>query len=282
MSRFSRIKEALEYIDLHLNEDITYETVAETFHFSPFYFHRMFQLIVGKSITAHIRQRRLMKACTQLAETRHTLLSIGVDCGYHSAQAFSRAFKQAFGITLSEYRNQGTTPRVETVDEMIIKFTNRIKGGIDVNPTIIKRNTLLIAGASGDGDKTGEVWNAFEALCQEKPIPNKLSENGHEIRLYRDGISTVHVGYPVTDEKVDPAYTVFRLPPSQYASFDVYVEKGYDSENGAMVEWLAGNAQSYKERLLGDAHFCVEYYDERFHGSEAGSIVEIWVPIEKA
>jgi predicted transcriptional regulator YdeE len=48
-----------------------------------------------------------------------------------------------------------------------------------------------------------------------------------------------------------------------------------------MLEWLNENKQGYSERLLGTTHYCVEYYDERFHGSEAGSIVEIWVPIEK-
>jgi len=49
-----------------------------------------------------------------------------------------------------------------------------------------------------------------------------------------------------------------------------------------MTEWLETNQQGYRERRLGSAHYCVEYYDERFNGSEAGSIVEIWVPIEKS
>lgn len=57
-------------------------------------------------------------------------------------------------------------------------------------------------------------------------------------------------------------------------------EDGYEIENNAMEEWLETYKQSYSERLLdGKKHYCVEYYDERFNGDEADSIVEIWIPI---
>ena len=150
-----------------------------------------------------------------------------------------------------------------------------------MNPKIIKRDSLTIAGVSGDGDKTWDVWNAFENLNNEKPLTNKLSDNGYEIRLYDSGSSTVHVGFAVQGNPVDDEYKLYTLPASEYASFDVYVANGYDSENNAMDEWVKTNQQGYTERLLGSVHYCVEYYDERFHGNEAGSIVEIWIPIEK-
>ena len=72
------------------------------------------------------------------------------------------------------------------------------------------------------------------------------------------------------------------LPPSEYASFDVYVVNGYDSENNAMDEWLKTNQMGYTEKLLDGINYCVEYYDERFNGNETGSIVEIWYPITKS
>ena len=281
MSDFPRIKEALQYIDRHLNEAISYESIAERFHFSPYYFHRMFSAIVGKTITAHIRDRRLLSACAQLSTTDKAVLDIGLDCGYRSAQSFSRAFREIYGMSPSDYRKQGLVPAQATVDEMIRKFTNRLKGGVVVNPNIIKREAMLIAGVSGDGDKTGEVWNAFERLIKEKEIHNKLSGNGYEIRLYDGNECTVHVGFAVSDERVEAGYSLFKLPASKYASFDVYVANGYDSENSAMNEWLQTNPEGYSERLLDGKHHCVEFYDERFNGNEAGSIVEIWIPIEK-
>ena len=281
MGAIENIKKALEYVDDHLNEEMSVESLAKHFHFSQYYFHRMFSIIVGKGITAYMRDRRLLHACMQLINSKKSVLDIGLDCGYNSAQSFSRAFRAAYGVPPSEYRKQRYVPVIVTVDEMIKKFTNRLKGGIYVNPKIIKRNSLLIAGVSGDGDKTGAVWEAFMKLSEEKPLMNKLSENGYEIRLYDGGSSTVHVGYAVTESPVDVSYLLQSLPESEYASFDVYVVEGYESENNAMNEWLKTNKQGYSERLLGSAHYCVEYYDERFKGNESDSIVEIWIPIEK-
>ena len=283
MENFDSIKEALAYIDGHLDEPMSFESLAKRFHFSPYYFHRMFSVIVGKTIAAHVRDRRLARACERLAGTRASALDIALDCGFNSAQAFSRAFREAYGLSPSEYRRQGLAPVAVTVDEMIMKFTNRLKGGIYVNPKMIKRGALAVAGISGDGSKTGEVWQAFMKLHEEKPLADMLSPSGgsYEIRLYDGDKCTVHVGCTVNGAPSDAAYELRTLPASEYAVFDVYVANGYESENNAMSEWLRTNAQGYSERLLGDAHYCVEYYDERFNGSEAGSIMEIWMPVEK-
>jgi len=280
-NNFSKIKEALEYIDNHLDEPISLKIIAKKFNFSPYYFHRMFSVIVGKTIAVHIRDRRLQSACVEISTTDKSILNIGLDCGYDSAQSFSRVFKQIYGLSPSEYRQQGLTPVVISVDEMIMKFTNRLKGGIYLNPKIIKQNELIIAGVSGEWHKTYETWVEFEKLKAEKPLKNKLSDNGYEIRLYNSIKRSVHVGFAVSDDKVDESYEIFKIPASKYASFDVYVAKGYDSENNTMNEWLETNQDGYFEKLLGDTQYCVEYYDERFKGNEADSIVEIWIPIEK-
>lgn len=203
MSNFSKIKEALEYIDNHLDEPISFKTIAGRFNFSPYYFHRMFSVIVGKTIAAHIRDRLLQSACIELSATDKSVINIGLDCGYDSAQSFSRAFKQMYGLSPSEYRKQGLKPFVISIDEMIMKFTNRLRGGIYLNPKIMKRDALIIAGISGDGNETGKVWEDFMKLSKEKPLENKLFDNGYEIRVYDGSVCTVHVGLAVSDGQAD-------------------------------------------------------------------------------
>jgi len=281
MNSFPRVKAALEYIDNNLDETISFEIIAGLFHFSPYYFHRMFSAIVGKTITVFIRDRRLEKACVLISETQRTIMDICLECGFNSAQSFSRVFRNSYGMTPVEYRKTGCVPVTTTIEEMIIKFTNRLKGGIVVNPKIIKRNELIIGGITGDGSKTGEIWQEFIKLNEKIGFANKENDNGYEIRSFDNSESKVHVGVEVIDEKVSPEFSLFKLPASQYASFDVYVARGYDSENSAMSEWLADNNQGYKQKLLNGTPYVVEYYDERFNGEEEGSIVEIWVPIEK-
>ncbi len=284
MKLFTQISEALKYIDGHLDQTITLEILSEQFFLSPFYFHRLFSIVVGKPLAAYIRDRRILYACRLLCDTDKSILDIALDCGFHSSPAFSRTFKVSQGISPSQYRTQGYQPVILTVDELIMKFTNRLKGGIFLNPNIIKRGKIIIAGTCGDGSKTEDVWKAFEKLCGEKPLENTLSSSGYEIRVYEEDKCTVYVGYSVSDkDNIDPAYTIFELPASKYAAFDVYVSNGYESENNAMQQWLATNSEGYLERLYDHkSHYCIEYYDERFNGDETGSIVEIWIPIEKA
>lgn len=281
MRPFDRIRNALLYIDAHLDEALTIEEVARAFHISAFYFHRMFTHIVGKSMAAYIRARRLKKACELIAETDIHLTEIALECGFDTLPAFSRAFKREYGMAPSEYRRQGISPSGESVEEMIRRFTNRIDGGVFVNPTMMKRKKLYIVGTDGPGEKTGEVWAAYEALAEQNPPKNRIDENGYEVRLYKDGVSTVHVGCAVTGPEVPEGYKIIELPEGEYASFDVYVAQGYDSENTAMNTWMIEHADRYRERLLDGANHVVEFYDERFSGDEANSIVEIWVPVDR-
>ncbi|MCH5287036.1 MAG: AraC family transcriptional regulator [Christensenellaceae bacterium] len=281
MNHFEQISGALQYIDSHLAEPVTLAMLAEQCHFSPFYFHRLFTAVVGKSLAAYIRDRKILHACRLLAETDRSMLDIALDSGFQSAQAFSRAFRDSQGMSAREYRRQGCRPVVVTAEELIVRFTNRLRGGVLVNPMLIRRGPLRIAGTCGDGSRTGEVWQRFMRLREEKPLTNAASESGYEVRLYQGGGCTVHVGQCVSGGAVDPAYSVVTLPASRYAVFDVYVARGYESENSAMEEWLATNAQGYVQRRLDpETDYCVEFYDERFENGDG--IVEIWVPIEKA
>lgn len=279
---FENIRAALLDIDAHLEEDLTVERVAERHHFSAFYFHRMFTAIVGCSLASYIRRRRIEKACRLIAQSDAALTDIGLSCGFGSQQAFNRAFKRQTGYAPGVYRRLGLQPSDESVEDMIMRFTNRLKGGMIVKPNIIKRGKLRIAGITGDGNKTGQVWMDFEKAVEAKGLPERLSQNGYELRFTKADRWMVHVGYAVPEgARVDEAFHVMDLPASIYASFDVYVAKGYHSENQAMDEWLHSNEEGYRVRLLDDEDYVVEYYDERFHGEAADSIVEIWVPVQR-
>jgi len=287
-NNFSKIKEALEYIDSHLDEPISFKTIATKYNFSPYYFHRIFSVIVGKTIAVHIRDRRLQAACVEISTTDKSILNIGLDCGYDSAQSFSRAFKQIYGLSPIEYRKQGLEPFVVSIDEMIMKFTNRLRGGIYLNPKIIKRDALIIAGTMGDVSyiKTPEIWQNFELLSKKTPLTNKICENGYEVRtnVITNGeeIEIVYTGNAVSNENVDPAYALFKLPASKYIAFDVII-KAPDNEGGereAMYDWLKTHNE-YKERLFDGVRYLIATYDERYTGEIDGSIIEYWIPVEK-
>ena len=152
-----------------------------------------------------------------------------------------------------------------------------------MNPSIISRGTLKIAGVSGDGSGTMQLWQSYERLAESGGPSGKLSNNGYEIRIYEPDESRCdcHVGVEVSGGSDDPRWSLVALPASLYASFTVFVSKGYDSENATMDMWLRDHSQEYRQRELNGRPYIVECYDERFDGTKAGSVVEIWIPVVK-
>lgn len=287
MNNFDKIGEAIRYIDENLNGTLSVELIAEHFAFSPYYFHRLFTAIVGKSMIAYVRDRRVAYACKMLNETNRKVLDIALDCGFDFAQSFSRAFKSITGMSPMQYRNRNIVPDIIPAAELVKRFTNRLKGGILMNPGMIKKNKIILAGVSGAGNETAEIWKRFMKLDEEYPLINKVSDDGYEVRIFDNttGDEKVFVGYEIKENdgtKADNgAYEIFTIPSSEYASFDVYVEDGYESENNAMSEWLITNEKGYVKNLFEGKPYCIEHYDARFNGDNADSIVEIWVPVKK-
>ena len=288
MAHFPEINKVLVYIDNHLDEPIDLKSISSYFNFSTFYFHRLFSAIVGKTLAAYIRDRRLQSACILLANGNKSILEIGIDCGFDSAQSFSRTFKQSHGLTPSEYRKSRLQPVIVSVEELIAKFTNRIKGGIILNPKIVKKDALIIAGTMGDVRyiSTPEIWQSFEQLNKNTSLANKICENGYEVRTNaitnKEEIEIVYVGGAVSSENVDPAYILFKLPTSKYIVFDVIIKEPDDEggEREAIYDWLKAHHE-YKERLFDGVRYLIAVYDERYIGEIDGSIIEYWVPVEK-
>ena len=132
-----------------------------------------------------------------------------------------------------------------------------------MQPTIIKKDKLYITGLSGDGSKTGELWNDFDKQYNDKPFP-KTDENGYEIRFWskaKEG-NDVHVGFSAESKQENDGFTTIAIPASEYAVFDVLVAKGYDSGNAEMDKWLNDNSLLLKNRDIDGNGFIIEHYNE--------------------
>ncbi|MFA5265418.1 MAG: AraC family transcriptional regulator [Opitutaceae bacterium] len=101
-----RILRVLVYIQSHLDETIELKDLAVRAGFSQHHFHRVFRGMLGEPLMAHVRRMRLEKAANRLKNTRRSLIDLALDAGYDSHEAFTRAFKSAFGISPSRYRSQ--------------------------------------------------------------------------------------------------------------------------------------------------------------------------------
>lgn len=152
-----------------------------------------------------------------------------------------------------------------------------------MDPKIIQKEAMIIAGVAGSGNETGKVWEAFMEIQRTHPLKNQAGEDGYEIRLYpTEGSGKIHVGVRVQDADVPAEYTPFFLPAATYAEFEIFPSKGYESSNAEMGEWLANNAGKYKQGLLNGVRYAIEVYDKRYKGDkDPSSLVGMLVPIEK-
>jgi AraC family transcriptional regulator len=105
----ARINRVLAYMAQHLDADPGTEELARVANLSAFHFHRIFRAITGETIGGLMRRLRLERA-GQALRAGAPLIEVALDAGYGSPEAFSRAFREAFGITPTAYRKVRPPP----------------------------------------------------------------------------------------------------------------------------------------------------------------------------
>lgn len=104
----ARIHRVMDHVDRHLAESLDLARLAGVAHFSPWHFHRLFQALTGETLADFVRRRRLEIAAGLLLRTpAPRALTIALDCGFGSAEVFTRAFRAQFGMTPTAWRRGG-------------------------------------------------------------------------------------------------------------------------------------------------------------------------------
>ena len=100
-----RLQLVVNYVRVHLNEEIRLTEMAKVAGLSQFHFSRMFKESVGVSPTRYVNQCRIEKAKQMLACQQLSLNQISTACGYSNLSYFVRQFRQYMGVTPKVYRD---------------------------------------------------------------------------------------------------------------------------------------------------------------------------------
>lgn len=100
-----RLRRVTDFIDAHLGEHLTIETLAKEACLSPFHFARAFKAATGTAPHRYLSERRLERARALIDEGELPFGTIAYDCGFSSQAHFTRWFKQAVGTTPGGYAN---------------------------------------------------------------------------------------------------------------------------------------------------------------------------------
>lgn len=97
------IENSIKYINEHITEDLSLETLSSKMSLSPIYFHKIFKSSTGRKLRDYVEEQRIKKSIHLLQTTDYTLTRIAYECGFSSQSYFSYVFKRRMSDTPRDY-----------------------------------------------------------------------------------------------------------------------------------------------------------------------------------
>lgn len=168
MKEISPLERAIEYIENHLNENIGLSDVSRETGYSYYHMTRLFSSVLGESVGRYINRRRLYNASEKLIYSNQSVIDIALDCGFESPEAFSRAFKTAFGSSPVDYRRSGLDLVVNAKRELAPEDVGHIANNISRSPEFVTLKETRVAGLRGttslSDNRLPGLWEEFMRL----------------------------------------------------------------------------------------------------------------------
>lgn len=281
------VYEAIVHIEANLDEEISLPEVAEKAGYSVFHFGRIFQGVTGETVMDYVRKRRLTEAAKALVQTNRRILDIALDWQYDSHEAFTRAFKRAYGMTPGIFRRRRVFVPLRAPLSIADIQPLGTKGAA-METRIINLPAMRVVGMAYVGKNENEeihsMWGVFFPRIGEvqgRTHPNVSLGVCGDAR--EDGSFRYVAGCEVeSDAPVPDGMTVFDVPAATYV---VVTQRGVlsDEQHGLHAavnyvyrDWLPQSG--YQRADTPD----LEWYDERFRWGQEDSEMDVYTPIVPA
>lgn len=304
MHAWEQIQKSIDYIEVHISEEIKIQTLANIAALSQFYFQRLFRRLVKRSVNEYIKLRRLARASEVLPDRNTRIIDIALDFGFSSHETFTRAFKDAYGITPEEYRanpvrlNQIVKPELllnyTMIDEDVPMITDNIvleitRKKLDVAETYVGLSGQVPISQTPVGETTGidvpgQLWDSFHNMKSSIPnlLPDGIELGASIMGNSADETFTYFVGAAVEPQTpVSGELTTWELPAGEYVVCSFEAENFTELTTSALdkaMKYLFGTW--LKNHKLVTQPFSTEKY---YKTTPDATYMEIWVipvPIE--
>lgn len=103
------LRDIFIYLENHMSEPCTLKGTAEELGYHPAYISRYFTKIVGLPFYTYVQSIKMDRACYLLLNTKDSILSIAIQCGFTTLSSFNRTFRLMLSMTPREYRQRAGT-----------------------------------------------------------------------------------------------------------------------------------------------------------------------------
>lgn len=272
------VSRALWFIESHFGRELTLEESADAGCVSRYHMSRTFAVTMGCPIMRYVRGRRLTEAARALVNGASDILSVALDAGHGWHEAFTRAFREQFGITPEAVRAQGHLKNIRLMEARKMQETLLEK----VEVRFEKGRVLLIAGMGARYSCDSSVgipaqWQKFVPHLGNVPGQVGRTAYGVMCNFDDDGNVDYTCGVEVSDfSRVPAEWNSVRIPAQEYAVFTHrdHISAIRSTWTTIWNKWLPESG-----REVADApNF--ELYGENFNSVTGRGLVEIWLPLE--
>lgn len=102
--QLGRLKAVIDWVDQHLQLELTNTLLAEQAGLSESYFRHIFLRAMGSSPSRYVQQRRLERARELLGSTNMSIAHLATECGFVSQSYLTTCFKAKYGMTPARFR----------------------------------------------------------------------------------------------------------------------------------------------------------------------------------
>jgi AraC family transcriptional regulator len=270
---------ALWFIETNLTTGITLDEIAATAGLSRFQLSRQFGRVIGLPVMGYLKARRLSEAAQVLAAGAEDILAVALDAGYGSHEAFTRAFRDHFGLAPERLRALASTEDLPLTAPRRTDMTDFV----DLEtPRFVAAPAMLVAGLSsrysyGAAAGIPAQWQRFGPHIGH--VPDQRGTVCYGLCHNHDGEGQFDYLCGVEIARADnlpSGFTLVRLAAQKYA---VFTHRNHISTIGNTMKtiwekWLPSSGY----RFADVPEF--ERYDDRFDGATGTGEVEIWLPVQ--
>ncbi len=232
MAWIESLQKAINYMEDHLLEDITIESIARHANASSFHFQRTFSVLTDVSVGEYLRRRRLTLAAEELSRTDCKIIDLAYKYGYDTPEAFTKAFRRQHGVTPSDARKG--IGKLQSYNRLIIQVN--LKGVEPMKYRIVEEAAFQVVGLKREYSYENE-----ENLIGIPKFWEEVNANGTDGLLFKvnngpiKGVLGICVDN-IADQSKKMEYWIasasngevpegldsFEIPASKWAVFEVH------------------------------------------------------------
>ncbi|MEM5339172.1 AraC family transcriptional regulator [Paraburkholderia azotifigens] len=270
---------ALWFIESYFHRELSLDDIASCGCVSRFHLSRAFEAATGYAVMRYVRARRLTEAARRLARGAPDILAVAVDAGYGSHEAFTRAFREQFGLTPEALRARGHLDNIALVEP--VKLDESLLAHLEP-PRFVDGKPLLVAGSSEryhceSSSGIPAQWQRFNAIFGK--VPGQIGNVAYGVCYNADdsGNFDYLCGVEVSDFSGLPdELSRVRIGAQRYAVFThrEHISTIRRTWNTIWNRWLSESGHAPADA----PNF--ERYSEQFNPVTGMGGVEIWLPLK--